>query len=60
VWVYMYMERSDGPRADADSYTHTLRLNNLETRPQEWSGNGESDRLCTVYTNEQHRYGFRL
>jgi len=35
VWVYMYMERSDGPRADADSYTHTLRLNNLGMRPQE-------------------------
>ena len=62
VWVYMYMERSDGPRADADtdSYTHILRLNNLGTRPQERSGNGESDRSCTVYANEQHQYWFRL
>jgi len=23
LWVCMYMERSDGPRADADSYTRT-------------------------------------
>ena len=54
-----------------DSYTRTQTeqsgkvvilvptLNNLGRRPQELSGNGDSDRLCTVYMNEQHRYGFR-
>jgi len=23
AWVFMYMERSDGARTDADSYAHT-------------------------------------
>jgi len=42
-----------------------LRLSNLGTRPQKQSsprlsGNREFDRSCTVYVNEQHRYGFTL
>ena len=40
------------------------RLNNQGTRPQNslvWDPrNGESDRSCTVYANEQHQYVFRL
>jgi len=61
VWVHIYTERSDGAHADADSYTRTQteQSGNKTTRTV-WSGNGESDRSCTVYANEQHQYGFRL
>jgi len=61
AWVYMYMERSNGAHTDADSYTRTQteQSGNKTTRTV-WSGNGESDRSCIVYVNEQHRYGFRL
>ena len=38
VWVYIYMERSDGTHADADTFEPTL--NNLGTRPQERSSLG--------------------
>jgi len=39
AYVYMYMERSDRAHTDADSY-FVPRLNNLGTRPQEWSSQG--------------------
>ena len=49
IYIYMYMERSDGACTDADSYARTP-TEQSGTRPQKWSslGNGESDRSCTV------------
>ena len=41
VWVYIYMERSDGTHADTDTVVILEpRLNNLGTRPQERSSLG--------------------
>ena len=61
VWVYINMERSDGTRTDADSYTctQTERSGNKTTRMVQ-SGNGESDRSCTVYVNEPNPFEFAL
>ena len=61
MWVYMYMERSDGARADADGYTRTqTEQSGNETTRTASSGNSESDRSCTEHMNEQHRYGCKL